>query len=794
VEPLIRAAEAGEDVPHQLLHEAAHQLQKDGNPAAAVRLLSAAHLRYPRAPELAAHLAEAAEAAGHTAAAVEAHVAAGALCGDIDERVSSLDHFTAAGAAAPSHPLAALGRCQALLSLERFDEALAALADLRETQADLAGVHAVSALAHAMLGNPEAATAAVTAGLRRFPRDPWLLDTRIRLLVGTGEEEAALIAADDALLVDPTDREWRSLRAQLLLARDRDTEQAEEAVATLRDLAESVPESPLAATRLVSALQLTSRAGEALDYVERALERHPREFTLLSQQVHLLTAVGRHREARDRAGEAQRIGVPPAAVALPLAESLLRLGDAAAAATKAGEALAAVPSSAAARRVRGLAWHAAGRLAEAVDDLEASDPAGDAEVRGALVDSLVTLASAVLVRREVDGSREWLERALELDPGNHRARQWFAEALRVNGELTSALTHADQALQTQPDNGWLLGTRGQILESLGQEDRAEADLRRAVELNPKLDWAWAELGELLRGRRAYAEAVRHLERATRVKPDDPWPWASKGAALYSLERYDEALAALDRALELHGGYAWAHALKAAVLTDIDRLDAAAGHIERGLALDDSMAWAWNVRGWLLLLQAFDSGAAVPGLIERSVESYTRELVLSPGSARALIGAGEAQLCLGRVAEGTAAMERAVAHVAGQDTEEASAQAGLGWCRLRLRDHDAAVDAYVTAVALDSTHIPAAFGLALTLLCWGRTETAVEEYTQALARTEAAPHEGRRRYALRVARRDLDALAADQLTDRPADVAAVRRLLEKQGGSDARHRAGGLPVP
>jgi tetratricopeptide (TPR) repeat protein len=247
-------------------------------------------------------------------------------------------------------------------------------------------------------------------------------------------------------------------------------------------------------------------------------------------------------------------------------------------------------------------------------------------------------------------------------------------------------------------------------------------------------------------------------------------------------------------LELHGGYAWAHALKAAVLTDIDELDAAAGHLERGLALDDSMAWAWNVRGWLLLLRAFDPGDAVPGLVEDSVAAYTRELVLSPGSARALIGVGEAQLSLGRTAEGTASMERAVGHLADQDTEEASARAGLGWCRLRLREHDAAVDSFVAAVALDPTHIPAAFGLALTLLCSDRTELALEEYTQAIVRAGAAPHRGRRRYALRVARRDLDAVAADQLTDRPADVAQVRRLLEEQGGTDARHRAGGLQVP
>ena len=168
-EPLVHALEAGEEVALGLVRRACDALLASGQTVGAIGLLQSLHERYPTAAEIAADLASAFAASGDPESAAEAHVAAGALLADRGRYVESLEHFAKATTAVPDHPLAHLGRCQALVALGQTPEGLAALDELRQAQPYLAGAHAVTAVGLALERRLDEALAAVDSALRSFP-------------------------------------------------------------------------------------------------------------------------------------------------------------------------------------------------------------------------------------------------------------------------------------------------------------------------------------------------------------------------------------------------------------------------------------------------------------------------------------------------------------------------------------------------------------------------------------------------------------------------------------------------
>jgi tetratricopeptide (TPR) repeat protein len=789
VEPLVRAAEAGERVVQDLVRDTARRLLKEGGVGDALRLLRALHERYPDDPRVARDLATAYEATSDGAAAADAHVAAGALYADVGHHDVALAHFERAVAIVPAHPLAALGRCQTLLVTGRLQPALTALDELARTQPDLAGTSAVRALALSQADRADEALATIDEALARFRDDPWLLDTRVRLLWRQGRSADALSMVDYALGVDPTDRTWRSLRAQLMLDRGENVDQA---VQTLRELAVSAPDIPQVAVQLASALVGLGQPGDALDVVIRALTDHPDEPALVATEVRLLAELGRHREAVRHAEEALRRGLPEQHLDLPLAEAQLGAGDVMAALRTTESAVAVMPGSAAVHRLRGLVLREASDTSASVEELQRAWDMGarDDRTRHALAVGLVRLAEDSSDR---DRSRIWLERALELQPGDVTARHLMADVLREEGDYAAALMHAELGLQVDPDNALLLTSRGLVQDLLGHSDLAEQDFRRAVERDQTLGSAHAELGELLRTTGRSREALEHFSLAVRAAPRNAWILASKGATEYSLDMYDEALASLGQALESNGEYAWAHGVRAMVLADLARFSQAQADVERALTIQPSMDWCWVLAGWLAL---HEDGAAAMGsaAADRAERAFRRALEANPEEGSALAGLGEALAIQAHDREAQATFERAVEVLEREDSTDASGYAARGWCLLRLKDYDEAIDAFLTASSLDPELIAASFDLALALLCKGESDVGLEEFAQAASRVTSIRHEGRRRGVLHEAARDLEALASGPLRTLAREVDAALGILDRLRSSDARVRAGDVQVP
>jgi tetratricopeptide (TPR) repeat protein len=773
VDPLVRAVEAGEDVSVMIVRTAAAALLDGESVSDAVRLLRAVHERYPGNLTLAIDFAAACEGQDDPGTAADAHVAAGALCAEGDRYEAALEHFRRAGEIVPAHPLAALGRCQSLLAVGDVDTALTALDRLLEEQPRLAGTHAVRALALAQLGRTEDAVRAVDEGLARFRDDPWLLDTRVRVLRTAGTPAAALAAVDDALHIDATDRTWRGLRAELLLEQGRDVD---EAIQTLRELTATAAGTALPAVRLVHALRRLGRRSEALDVVVRALAEYADDARLVAQEVDLLRETGRSAEAADRARAAIARGVDPAGLLIPLAAALLGLDDAQAAVQAAEQAVTRHPGIALAHRLHGLARQKAEEFQPAVDELTRAIQLGDddPDTERALVTCLVRLARESSADRTA--SRRHLERALDLAPHNTPARLMLIDLLRAESDYPAALEHAEQGLAHHRRDADLLARRGLVREALGQADEAEADLFEAVRIDPSLTWVHAELGEFLRTRGRPADALAELTKAMEGQPDNAWILASKGATEYALDLFDEAQDSLTRALAADPSYVWARGVLAVVLADVDDLAGARAEVARVLAEDPTLGWCWALTGWLALFEDDVLESAGSDALDRAAVAFERALQYDQRDVSALTGLGEALTLQGHGDRAEEMFQRAAEGGRTQTPPDANTQANIGWSLLRLTRYEEAVDAFLRALALDANLTAPAFGVALALLCAGRKRVAMEEFHQAVLRTWTIRHVGRRRAAIREFSRDLEAMAATQLRERTEQVDQIRALL------------------
>ena len=201
-------------------------------------------------------------------------------------------------------------------------------------------------------------------------------------------------------------------------------------------------------------------------------------------------------------------------------------------------------------------------------------------------------------------------------------------------------------------------------------ERAIAAFRKALERNPRLTRARRELGINLIDSGRVEEGVAEVRKALELDPEDAGAHHSLGRAYFvGLGRFAEAAARFDRALELNPRYGWAALQLAhcsALLREFPRAERAA---RRAIELQES--FLSGREGALIVGGHTRSGqiAALQGRHEEALAEFDRELAFLQHYGHALKErhfveieerTGSSLLALGRKAEGTASLERALA--------------------------------------------------------------------------------------------------------------------------------------
>ncbi|MFF8611475.1 tetratricopeptide repeat protein [Streptomyces sp. NPDC015350] len=229
-----------------------------------------------------------------------------------------------------------------------------------------------------------------------------------------------------------------------------------------------------------------------------------------------------------------------------------RAGEAEAALSDHGRAVAMDPRNARAFQGRAVVLRALGRYGEALADLDraeelAPDRAWAVRERGETYRRMGRLEEALVV----------LDRAHALDPADAVPLGSRGLVRHRLGRHEEALDDFDRAIALRPEYRWALVRRARVRSTLGDPVGALADLDRAEELVPGRAGTAGERGEVYRATGRHEEAVAEYDRALALDPDYAWALGSRALAYEQLGRTSDALADLDRALEIDPRYAWA---------------------------------------------------------------------------------------------------------------------------------------------------------------------------------------------------------------------------------------------
>lgn len=273
----------------------------------------------------------------------------------------------------------------------------------------------------------------------------------------------------------------------LLLARAQNKAgNATAALATLKPLAEKLPDDPAAvgdprpavgiAVEYGSLLVAGGRAAEAVPVLEKATRLFPGSRDAWQGYAQALDAAGRKDEAQTARGKAEEI--------------------AKAAAAKPGRPAAPPAASAPA--------------------------AGAAASAAPLPPPSATLQEAARLTKEGQPEKalELARREIAASPNDQRPRALEVRLLLTLQRNQEALKSAEAALSLEPNNPNLLYQRGATYMAVRNFQAAEGDFRRALELAPRHIAAMSDLAVLLIQRNRKDEAQRLLEQVLQINPQD----------------------------------------------------------------------------------------------------------------------------------------------------------------------------------------------------------------------------------------------------------------------------------
>jgi TolB-like protein/Flp pilus assembly protein TadD len=120
----------------------------------------------------------------------------------------------------------------------------------------------------------------------------------------------------------------------------------------------------------------------------------------------------------------------------------------------------------------------------------------------------------------VAAEREY-QRAIELNPGNATAHQWYSGYLRAVGRLDQALREMKRAQELDPLSLAAGRDMGRIFRSMRQYDRAIDQYRKVLELDPNFPSVYLHLGMAYEQKGMYRQAVAAFEKARSLPGGNP---------------------------------------------------------------------------------------------------------------------------------------------------------------------------------------------------------------------------------------------------------------------------------
>jgi predicted Zn finger-like uncharacterized protein len=358
-----------------------------------------------------------------------------------------------------------------------------------------------------------------------------------------GDTKDAVRHFRSAIKLDP-----KSFGAYMALAQHyRSTKRPGEAVGVLVDAQQNV-EITAAVRRLLGWAELDrNRIDEAIQQFVQALEMEPRDS---ASQFGLAVAYRRKGMLEEAAAELDKVQALDAKFpGLPLEKGRLAetRGDMNAAVASYRQALVESPNDAALKSRLGAVLVLTGQLDEAekllMEVIEAQPYSAEAEHY---------LGRIELDRGQTEAARRHFLRAARLESESGLYRMYVAWVALESNEMTTALRELDTALKLDATLGDAYWLRARIRIRAGTVRDALTDLRKAIELNPSRVEAWAAMGECHYQLGQMNEAIVDFEKAVAGKPEQGYWWYRLGRLQLDEGQRVKALASFGQATTLGG--------------------------------------------------------------------------------------------------------------------------------------------------------------------------------------------------------------------------------------------------
>ena len=336
---------------------------------------------------------------------------------------------------------------------------------------------------------------------------------------GLGDTTAAVSHFRNAITLDP-----EAFRAYMALAQHyRSTKRPGEAVGVLVEAQQNV-EITAEVRRLLGWAELDrNRIDEGIKQFVQALEMEPRDS---ASQFGLAVAYRRNGRLEEAGAELEKVQALDAKFpGLPLEKGRLAeaSGDMDAAVASYRQALGDSPNDTALKSRLGAVLVLTGQVDEAekllLQVIEAQPYSAEAEHY---------LGRIELERGQREAARQHFLRAARLESDSGLYRMYVAWVALESNEMTTALRELDTALKLDPTLGDAFWLRARIRIRAGIVRDALGDLRKAIELNPDRVDAWAAMGECHYQLGQMKEAIADFEKAVAGDPERGYWWYRLG--------------------------------------------------------------------------------------------------------------------------------------------------------------------------------------------------------------------------------------------------------------------------
>ena len=171
----------------------------------------------------------------------------------------------------------------------------------------------------------------------------------------------------------------------------------------------------------------------------------------------------------------------------------------------------------------------------------------------AALDVYIALSDAEHARKNEVKSREYLQKAIELDPKNANLVRNLAISYLEANEYEKAVPVLEQLTKAEPSNPEYLYMLGKSYQEMKAYPQAIATLTQMLRIKPDAAEAWGRIGDIFNVQKDWTRAAQALSRMIELRPRDALPHFVLATCLDNLGNAKEAIVQYNEFLKLDDG-------------------------------------------------------------------------------------------------------------------------------------------------------------------------------------------------------------------------------------------------